>query len=182
MSNKYFKSLIACAGFLVFTTSAFAQPAASGSAQGKYSSQQPASGMNPLSANAMPDFTGQLAPELLAQLSLSKDQETKLDAAQIARHSMWVANRRARQSEYQLIAKELDDDKFDPRDIIKLRKKIRQDADKRMDDVQNAWLEFWDSLNDPQRKLLVSYIKSQHRILGKAPDPAASTAKTSKKP
>ena len=179
MSNKYFKSLVSCVGLFVIAASAFAQPATSGSGQNKYQTQS-SSGVNSSGTKSMPDFTGQLPPELLAQLSLTKDQENKLDAAQIARHSMWVANRRERQKEYQLIAKELEADKFEPRDIIKLRKTIRQDADKRMDDVQNAWLEFWDGLNESQRKLLVSYMKTQHRILGKAPDPSTSTTKTSK--
>lgn len=146
-------------------------------------SGQPGTTAKPLQSadKSMPDFTGQLPPELLEQLSLDKKQQDKLNAAQIARHSLWVANRRARQSEYDLIAKELENDRFDPREIIKLRKSIRQTADKRMDDVQSAWLEFWDSLNEPQRKLLVSYIKSQHRILGKAPT-APAAAPPSKSP
>lgn len=121
------------------------------------------------------DWSGQLPPELLAQLNLTKEQQEKLDAAQIARRQLWSANRRERQNEYEQVAKELDKDNFDPRAIINLRKKIRQAADARMDDVQKSWLAFWDGLNEAQRKSLVSYMKSQHRILGKAPAPAAAS-------
>ena len=141
------------------------------------SSAQTASG----NATAQPvvksaaDWAGQLPAELLAQLALNKEQQEKLDAAQIARRQLWSANRRERQNEYELVAKELEKDNFDPRAIINARKKIRQAADARMDDVQKSWLAFWDSLNEAQRKSLVAYMKSQHRILGKAPTPAPAT-------
>lgn len=187
--SQYLKSIATGLMLLVSAGSVFAQSASTApmgssvnaGAMGTMHPAQVAKGATPANATLMSVFTGQLPPDLIAQLALTKEQENKLDAAQIARHSLWAANRRARQSEYDLIAKELENDQFDPRDIVKLRKKIRQDADKRMDDVQNAWLEFWDVLNESQRKQLVTYIKIQHRKLAKAPDPAATaTGKSTK--
>jgi hypothetical protein len=100
-----------------------------------------------------------------------------LDAAHEARRKMWNTNRVARQAEYAALTKELSTDKFDPREVIALRKKTRAKIDAGFDDVQATWLAFWDVLNPAQRKILIGYMRDQHAVQGKAS--AAASAERS---
>ncbi len=104
----------------------------------------------------------ELPAGVLQSLALETKQKELLDKAHIARRQLWSAMRKARQDEYATLTKELDKDTFDPKDVISLRKKIRAAADKRMDEVQGVWMDFWESLNPVQRKTLVTYMKQQH--------------------
>ncbi len=107
-------------------------------------------------------------PDALVQsLALTPKQQKLLDDAHIARRQMWSALRNARQAEYAAMTKELEKEKFDPREVIAIRKKIRQAADKRLDEVQSGWLAFWDTLTPEQSKRLVTYMKEQHILQGK---------------
>ena len=99
---------------------------------------------------------------------LDSAQKAKLDAAHEARRKMWNTNRVARQAEYAALTKELSTDKFDPRDVIALRKKTRAKIDAGFDEVQATWLAFWDVLNAAQRKILIGYMRDQHAVQGKA--------------
>jgi hypothetical protein len=81
---------------------------------------------------------------------------------------MWNTNRLARQAEYAALTKELSTDKFDPRDVIALRKKTRAKIDAGFDEVQSSWLAFWDVLNAAQRKILIGYMRDQHAVQGQA--------------
>jgi hypothetical protein len=72
---------------------------------------------------------GRLPDYLIEGLVLDASQRAKLDAAHEARRKMWNTNRVARQAEYAALTKELSTDKFDPRDIIALRKKTRAKID-----------------------------------------------------
>lgn len=104
----------------------------------------------------------ELPAGVLQALALDTKQKELLDKAHMARRQLWSAMRKARQEEYAALTKALDKDTFDPKEVIALRKKIRANADKRMDDVQGVWLDFWESLNSAQRKTLVAYMKQQH--------------------
>lgn len=104
----------------------------------------------------------ELPAGVLQALALDTKQKELLDKAHMARRQLWSAMRKARQDEYAALTKALDKDTFDPKEVIALRKKIRANADKRMDDVQGVWLDFWESLNPAQRKTLVAYMKQQH--------------------
>lgn len=129
----------------------------------------PADAKPPGAQTAAPRLPGQpfdhmfeLPSGLLQALSLEKKQKELLDKAHMARRQLWSALRNARMQEYAALTKELDKETFDPKEVISLRKKIRLEADKRMDEVQSIWLDFWESLNPAQRKTLVSYMKQQH--------------------
>jgi len=111
---------------------------------------------------------GRLPDSLIEGLVLDAGQRAKLDAAHEARRKMWNTNRVARQAEYAALTKELSTDKFDPRDVIALRKKTRAKIDAGFDEVQATWLVFWDALNAAQRKILVGYMRDQHASQGKA--------------
>lgn len=104
----------------------------------------------------------ELPAGVLQALALETKQKELLDKAHIARRQLWSAMRNARTQEYAALTKELDKDNFDPKEVISIRKKIRAAADKRMDEVQAVWMDFWESLNVTQRKTLVSYMKQQH--------------------
>ena len=104
----------------------------------------------------------ELPADLLQSLSLNAKQKELLDKAHFARRQLWSAMRKARLEEYAALTKALDKDEFDPKEVISLRKKIRANAEKRMDEVQSVWLDFWESLNSAQRKTLVEYMKQQH--------------------
>ena len=104
----------------------------------------------------------ELPAGVLQALGLETKQKELLDKAYMARRQLWSAMRNARLEEYAALTKALDKDTFDPKEVIALRKKIRANADKRMDEVQGVWLEFWESLNPGQRKTLVAYMKQQH--------------------
>ncbi len=119
-----------------------------------------------------------LPEELVQALALNAKQQALLDEAHMARRKMWSALRNGRQAEYLALSKELENEKFDPRAVIALRKKIRQAADKRLDEVQAGWLEFWDSLSAEQSKLLVAYIKEQHILQGQVSVVRAANAAT----
>jgi hypothetical protein len=111
---------------------------------------------------------GRLPDSLIDGLVLDPAQKAKLDAAHEARRKMWTTNRAARQAEYAALTQELSTDKFDPRDVIALRKKTRAKIDAGFDEVQATWLAFWDALNAPQRKILIGYMRDQHAVQGKA--------------
>ena len=111
---------------------------------------------------------GRLPDYLIEGMVLDAAQRAKLDAAHDARRKMWSTNRAARQAEYAALTKELSTDKFDPRDVIALRKKTRAKVDAGFDEVQASWLAFWDALNAPQRKILIGYMRDQHAVQGKA--------------
>jgi len=104
----------------------------------------------------------ELPAPVLQALALETKQNELLDKAFIARRQLWSAMRNARLEEYAALTKALDKETFDPKEVIALRKKIRANADKRMDDVQSVWLDFWESLNAGQRQTLVAYMKQQH--------------------
>jgi Spy/CpxP family protein refolding chaperone len=104
----------------------------------------------------------ELPVAVLQALALETKQKELLDKALMARRQLWSAMRNARLEEYAALTKALDKDTFDPKEVISLRKKIRANAEKRMDDVQTVWLDFWESLNPGQRKTLVAYMKQQH--------------------
>ena len=104
----------------------------------------------------------ELPAGVLQALELETKQKELLDKAHIARRQLWSAMRNARMQEYAALTKELDKDNFDPKEVISIRKKIRAAADKRMDEVQSVWMDFWESLNATQRKTLVNYMKQQH--------------------
>ena len=127
----------------------------------------------PLTGNSM----GRLPDSLIDGMVLDAAQKAKLEAAHEARRKMWNANRNARQAEYAELTKELATDKFDPREVIALRKKTRSKIDAGFDEVQASWLVFWDSLNTPQRKILIGYMRDQHAVQGKAS--AAASAERS---
>ena len=120
---------------------------------------------------------GRLPDYLIEGLVLDASQLAKLEAAHEARRKMWNNNRVARQAEYAALTKELSTDKFDPRDVIALRKKTRAKIDAGFDDVQASWLAFWDALNAAQRKILIGYMRDQHAVQGKAS--AAASAERS---
>jgi hypothetical protein len=120
---------------------------------------------------------GRLPDYLIEGLVLDAGQRAKLDAAHEARRKMWNTNRVARQAEYAALTQELSTDKFDPRDVIALRKKTRVKIDAGFDEVQASWLAFWDALNAAQRKILVGYMRDQHAVQGKAS--AAASAERS---
>ena len=117
-------------------------------------------------ANKLPyqpfDHMFELPAGVLQALALDTKQREMLDRAHIARRQLWSAMRKARLEEYAALTKALDKDTFDPKEVISLRKKIRANADKRMDEVQGVWLDFWEALNPGQRKTLVAYMKQQH--------------------
>ena len=119
---------------------------------------------SPLAVESM----GRLPDHLIEGLVLDAGQRAKLEAAHEARRKMWNTNRVARQAEYAELTKELSTDKFDPRDVIALRKKTRVKIDAGFDEVQATWLVFWDALNAPQRKILIGYMRDQHAVQGKA--------------
>jgi hypothetical protein len=104
----------------------------------------------------------ELPAGVLQALALETKQKELLDKAHIARRQLWSAMRNARMQEYAALTKELNKDNFDPKEVISIRKKIRTAADKRMDEVQSVWMDFWESLDATQRKTLVSYMKQQH--------------------
>lgn len=104
----------------------------------------------------------ELPAGVLQALALETKQKELLDKAHIARRQLWSAMRNARAEEYSALTKALDKDNFDPKEVISIRKKIRVAADKRMDEMQGVWLDFWESLNPTQRKTLVAYMKQQH--------------------
>ncbi len=124
----------------------------------------------PVAAPAQQSLNPLLAlPEALIQaLELSPKQQAMLDEVYLARRQMWSALRNARKAEYAAMSKELEKDKFDPREVIAIRKKIRLAADKRLDEVQAGWLGFWDTLSADQSKRLVAYMKQQHVLAGQA--------------
>ena len=119
---------------------------------------------------------GRLPDYLIEGMVLDAAQRAKLDAAHEARRKMWNTNRVARQAEYAALTKELSTDKFDPRDVIALRKKTRAKIDAGFDEVQASWLAFWDALNPAQHKILIGYMREQHAAQGKA-SAAASAAR-----
>ncbi len=123
-----------------------------------------APGASPLAIESF----GRLPDSLIDGLVLDPAQKAKLDAAHEARRKMWNTNRVARQAEYAALTKELSTDKFDPRDVIALRKKTRAKIDAGFDEVQASWLAFWDALNAAQRKILIGYMRDQHAVQGKA--------------
>ena len=118
-------------------------------------------------APALGDSQGRLPDSLVAALALDPAQTKVLDAAQEARRKMWFTNRNARQAEYAAITQELSTDKFDPRDVITLRKNTRAKIDAGFDEVQATWLTFWDALAPAQRKILIAYMREQHALQGK---------------
>lgn len=120
---------------------------------------------------------GRLPDHLIEGLVLDAGQRAKLDAAHEARRKMWNTNRVARQAEYAALTKELSTDKFDPRDVIALRKKTRTKIDAGFDEVQASWLAFWDALNPAQHKILIGYMRDQHAVQGQAS--AAASAERS---
>ena len=120
---------------------------------------------------------GRLPDHLIEGMVLDAGQRAKLDAAHDARRKMWNTNRVARQAEYAALTKELSTDKFDPRDVITLRKKTRAKIDAGFDEVQASWLAFWDALNPAQHKILIGYMRDQHAVQGKAS--AAASAERS---
>jgi len=132
--------------------------------------QQP----NPTATQTPPQATAQKLPAqpfdhmfelpagVLQALALETKQKELLDKAHMARRQLWSAMRNARLEEYAALSKALDKDPFDPKEVISLRKKIRLAADKRMDEVQEVWMDFWESLSVGQRKTLVNYMKQQH--------------------
>ena len=113
------------------------------------------------------DSMGRLPDALIEGLVLDAAQLAKLNAAHEARSKMWNTNRVARQAEYAALTKELSTDKFDPREVIAVRKKTRAKLDAGFDDVQASWLVFWDALNAAQRKMLIGYMRDQHVLQGK---------------
>lgn len=142
---------------------------------------QPAPAAAPAAApNASPlaiESFGRLPDSLIEGLVLDSAQKAKLEAAHEARRKMWNTNRVARQAEYAALTQELSTDKFDPRDVIALRKKTRAKIDAGFDEVQASWLAFWDALNTPQRKILIGYMRDQHAVQGRAS--AAASAERS---
>jgi len=132
------------------------------------------------SPNASPlaiESFGRLPDSVIDGLVLDSAQKAKLEAAHEARRKMWNTNRVARQAEYAALTQELSTDKFDPRDVIALRKKTRAKIDAGFEEVQASWLVFWDALNTPQRKILIGYMRDQHAVQGKAS--AAASAERS---
>jgi len=111
---------------------------------------------------------GRLPDVVIESLKLDASQRAKLDAAHEARRKMWNTNRLVRQAEYAALTKELSNDKFDPREVIALRKKTRAKVDAGFDDVQGSWLTFWDLLNPAQRNTLIVYMREQHTLQGQA--------------
>jgi Spy/CpxP family protein refolding chaperone len=111
---------------------------------------------------------GRLPDALVESLVLDAAQQSKLDAAHEARRKMWNTNRLLRQAEYAELTKELSSDKFDPREVIALRKKTRAKIDAGFDDVQVNWLAFWDVLKPAQRQTLIVYMRDQHTLQGQA--------------
>jgi len=145
------------------------------------SSQRPGAEAAPVAAPSTAPLTGnsmgRLPDSLIDGMVLDAAQKAKLEAAHEARRKMWNVNRNARQAEYAELTKELATDKFDPREVIALRKKTRSKIDAGFDEVQASWLVFWDSLNAPQRKILIGYMRDQHAVQGKAS--AAASAERS---
>ena len=178
-------SWLSLASLLLFSFCASAQNGAlmlRSSNQLNQSSQPAAAAVTPTEAfsGASPlavESFGRLPDALIDSLGLDPAQKAKLDAAHEARRKMWTTNRLARQAEYSALTQELSTDKFDPRDVIALRKKTRAKIDAGFDEVQASWLTFWDALNAPQRKILISYMRQQHTIQGKAS--AAASAERS---
>ena len=169
------RSLLTLLSLLLVSFCASAQNGAlmlRSSNQLNHSSQPAAAAVAPSGApSASPlavESFGRLPDALIDGLVLDPAQKAKLDAAHEARRKMWTTNRAARQAEYAALTKELSTDKFDPRDVIALRKKTRSKIDAGFDDVQATWLAFWDALNAPQRKILIGYMRDQHAVQGKA--------------
>jgi hypothetical protein len=174
------RSLLALASLLLVSVSASAQNGSlmlRSSNQLNQSSQPAASAGAPATApSASPlavESYGRLPDSLIEGLVLDSAQKAKLDAAHEARRKMWNTNRVARQAEYAALTKELSTDKFDPREVIALRKKTRAKIDAGFDDVQATWLAFWDVLNPAQRKILIGYMRDQHAVQARAKQQAA---------
>lgn len=108
------------------------------------------------------DHMFELPAPVLQTLSLTTKQKELLDQAHMSRRQLWSAMRNARMQEYAALTKSLEQETFDPKEVIALRKKIRATVDKRIDEVQGVWLDFWEALNPGQRKSLVGYMKQQH--------------------
>ena len=169
------RSLLTLASLLLVSFSAAAQNGSlmlRSSNQLNQSGQPAAAAVAPSTApSASPlavESFGRLPDSLIEGLVLDSAQKAKLDAAHEARRKMWNTNRVARQAEYAALTKELSTDKFDPRDVIALRKKTRAKIDAGFDEVQATWLAFWDVLNAAQRKILIGYMRDQHAVQGKA--------------
>ncbi len=135
---------------------------------GQHSGTAAAPASTPSASPLAFESMGRLPDHLIEGLVLDAGQRAKLEAAHEARRKMWNTNRVARQAEYAELTKELSTDKFDPRDVIALRKKTRAKIDAGFDEVQATWLVFWDALNAPQRKILIGYMRDQHAVQGKA--------------
>lgn len=178
------RSLLTLAGLLLVSFSASAQNGSlmlRSSNQLNQSSQPAPATVAPATApSASPlavESYGRLPDSLIEGLVLDPAQKAKLDAAHEARRKMWNTNRVARRAEYAALTKELSTDKFDPREVIALRKKTRAKIDAGFDEVQATWLEFWDVLNAAQRKILIGYMRDQHAVQGKTS--AAASAERS---
>lgn len=178
------RSLLTLASLLLVSVCASAQNGGlmlRSSNQLNQSSQPAAAAGAPAAApNASPlaiESFGRLPDSLIEGLVLDSSQKAKLEAAHEARRKMWNTNRVARQAEYAALTQELSTDKFDPRDVIALRKKTRAKIDAGFDEVQASWLAFWDALNTPQRKILIGYMRDQHAVQGRAS--AAASAERS---
>ncbi len=148
--------MLMIAGLFVFSAGVFAQQSTPSL------NQVPAQAATPKLPAQPFDNMFELPAGVLQALALETKQKELLDKAHMARRQLWSAMRNARLEEYAALTKALDKDNFDPKEVISIRKKIRAAADKRMDEVQGVWLDFWDSLNAPQRKTLVQYMKQQH--------------------
>ena len=184
MRYFYFRSLLTLFSLMLVSVCTCAQtttPILRSSTELNQSSQNAGGAMTSAGASgAAPLVTeslGRLPDNLIASLKLDASQQAKLETAHEARRKMWNTNRLARQAEYAALTKELSSDKFDPRDVIALRKKTRAKIDAGFDEVQLSWLAFWDALNPAQRKLLIAYMRDQHALQGQAS--AAASAERS---
>lgn len=169
------RSLLSLTSLLLVSFSASAQNGSlmlRSSNQLNQTSQPAATAVAPATASSASPLAvesfGRLPESLINGLVLDPAQKAKLDAAHEARRKMWNTNRVARQAEYAALTKELSTDKFDPREVIALRKKTRAKIDAGFDEVQATWLAFWDVLNAAQRKILIGYMRDQHAVQGKA--------------
>ena len=155
-NRTYLHRMVMIAGLFVFSAGVCAQqPTPS-------ANQIPAQAATPKLPAQPFDNMFELPAGVLQALALDPKQKELLDKAHMARRQLWSAMRNARLEEYAALTKALDKDYFEPKEVISIRKKIRAAADKRMDEVQGVWLDFWDSLNVSQRKTLVQYMKQQH--------------------
>lgn len=105
---------------------------------------------------------GQLPQAVIDQLALTPAQKTQFDAAQAARKELWDSRTAMRDTQQKAMAEQFAKDTIDPRAMLAMQKKARNEREDHMDAVSQKWLSFWDGLSAAQKTTISNYMKSQH--------------------